>query len=164
MKKTKLKIRIWPDPGLRKKCRDVEEVDVRVKEILQDMYFLMKRKDGVGLAATQVGVDISLVVIEAGDKVFKLVNPRIEKKEGSFVFNEGCLSFPGLTLDIKRAYKVWVSALDETGDPLDIEAEGALSVIFQHEIDHINGKVFIDRCPAWRKFFVMSRLRKMRER
>ena len=164
MEKTKLHIRIWPDPILRKKCKNIAQVDSDVRELLDKMYYLMKKGDGAGLAATQVGLDISLVVIETADKLFKLANPRILKKEGSIVLQEGCLSFPGLMLSIKRANKVWVSALDETGNPLDIEAEGVLSVIFQHEIDHINGILFIDRIPMWKKILITLRLRRIKRR
>lgn len=161
MKKTVLRIRTWPDPVLRKKCRQVKKVDSKTGYLLDKMHYLMKRGDGVGLAANQAGLDLALVVIEAEDRLFKLVNPRIIKKEGRQVFEEGCLSFPGLNLTINRAMRVWVSALDDKGDPLDIEAEGVLAVIFQHEIDHINGVVFIDRVPFWRKLLLKPSLRRI---
>jgi len=161
MKKIKLKIRIWPDPILRKKCRQVKEVSPQVRLLLDKMHYLMKKSDGIGLAATQAGLDLALVVIETEDRLFKLVNPKIVKKEGSLVFEEGCLSFPGLNLNIKRADRVWVTALDEHGGSLDIEAEGILAVVFQHEIDHINGTVFIDRVPFWKKLLIKPVLKKM---
>lgn len=164
MKETELRIRTWPDPLLKKKCKKINQVNSQVRRLLDRMYDLMKKNGGVGLAASQVGLDSALIVIETADKLFKLISPRILKKEGSIVFEEGCLSFPGLMLRIKRANKVWVSALDEGGNPLDIEVEGLLAVIFQHEIDHINGVVFIDRIPLWRKILIQFRLRRMEKR
>lgn len=159
MKTTPLRIRTWPDPVLREKCLPVRQVDAGIKTLLDKMHYLMKRGDGAGLAANQVGLNQALVVIEAEDNLFKLVNPRIIRKKGSIVFEEGCLSFPGLFLRIRRAARVWVSALDENGEPLDIEAEGVLAVVFQHEIDHINGRVFIDRLSWWQKAGVIKWLK-----
>ncbi len=159
MKITPLRIRTWPDPILREKCLSVRQVDAGIRDLLDKMHYLMRRNDGVGLAANQAGLTRALVVIETEDRLFKLVNPRIIRKEGKIVFEEGCLSFPGLTLRLQRADRVWVSALDENGDALDIEAEGVLAVVFQHEIDHINGRVFVDRLPWWKKSAVFKRLK-----
>ncbi len=161
MKETGLKIHTWPDNILKKSCKKVENVDSQIKKTFDKMYSLMKKNQGIGLAANQVGLDLSLAVIQVKDKVFKLVNPRIIKKTGTIKFEEGCLSFPGLSLEIKRARKVWVSALNEDGDPLDIEAEGILAVVFQHEIDHINGIVFIDRVSLWKRFSLIPKLKEM---
>ncbi len=162
MRETKLKIHLWGESILRKKCRKVENVDDGIRSTLNEMYSLMKISDGVGLAANQAGIDLQLIVIEFKNDIFKLVNPRIIKKEGSIRFDEGCLSFPGLTLNVKRAEKVWVSALDDKGNPLDIEASGILAVILQHEIDHINGIVFIDRIPFMERLKIRGRLREIR--
>ncbi len=164
MRKTGLKIHTWPDKILKKSCNRVEKFDYQIKNTFDEMYRLMKKSQGIGLAANQVGLDLSLIVIEVRDKIFRLVNPRIIKKEGAIKFEEGCLSFPGLTLEIKRGRKVWVSALDEEGDPLDIEAEGILSVVFQHEIDHINGVVFIDRVNLWKRFSLLPKLKEISKR
>ncbi|HDN86053.1 MAG: peptide deformylase [Candidatus Omnitrophota bacterium] len=158
---TELKIHTWPSKILRKKCKLVDKVDKRIKDLFEQLYLLMKNHQGVGIAANQAGLDLSLIVIEAEDKVFKLANPRIIKKEGKIEIEEGCLSFPGLILRIKRARKVWVDALDDKGHPLSIEAEGLLSVIFQHEIDHINGVVFVDRLPLRERIRIFSQLNKL---
>ena len=154
MSKIKLRIYTWPEKILKKKCKRVDDVDRRTKKNLEEMLSLMRISGVVGLAANQVGLDLSLVVIEAKDRIFKLVNPCILKKEGTVRFTEGCLSFPGLELEIKRANRVWVSALDENGEEMNLELEGFLAVIFHHEIDHVNGVVFIDRINLWQKIKV----------
>ena len=164
MKKTKLRIHFWGEKILRKKCREVKEVNDDIRELLNEMYSLMTASDGIGLAGNQAGIDLRLVVIQIKDDIFKLVNPVIIKKEGSVRINEGCLSFPGITLDIKRAGKVWVSSLNENGDSVDIEAEGILAVALQHEIDHINGIVFIDRVSFLERLRIRGKLREIKEK
>ncbi len=158
MHTTKLRIHYWGEKILRKRCRPVKEVSYEVKHLLDEMYSLMKVAGGMGLAANQAGVDLQLIVIEYDESVFKLVNPRIIKKEGTIEFEEGCLSFPGINLKIRRANRVVVSALDDKGSPVDIEATGILAVAFQHEIDHINGIVFIDRIPFIERLKLKAKL------
>ncbi|MFH1768976.1 MAG: peptide deformylase [Candidatus Omnitrophota bacterium] len=159
MSKTKLRIHHWGDKILRVKARPVKEVNDETREILGEMYLLMKLSDGLGLAANQAGIDLQLVVIETKEGVFKLVNPRIIRKRGSVVYEEGCLSFPGISLEVKRAKKIWVESLDEKGDPFSLEAEGVLAVALQHEIDHINGVVFIDRVSFFKRVFLSKKLK-----
>jgi peptide deformylase len=125
------------------------------------MLSLMRISGGVGLAATQAGLDLSLLVVEIEGRIFKLVNPVITKSEGSITFLEGCLSFPGLELEVRRANKVWIKTLDEEGRSLEITAEGFLAVVFQHEIDHVEGVVFIDRISFWQRLKAHNRLRKI---
>ena len=163
MKRIKLRIHFWGEKILRRKCRKVREVDDDIRMILDEMYSLMRVSDGIGLAANQAGIDLRLIVIQIKDSIFKLVNPKIIKREGSIKIEEGCLSFPGVTLDIKRAGKVWVSSLDETGSPIDIEAGGILAVALQHEIDHINGVVFIDRVSFLKRLKLKNKLREIRK-
>lgn len=158
-----LRIRTWPDNILKKKCRPVKVVDGNIRRLLDEMLFLMQEFKGVGLAANQVGLDLSLVVMENGEDVIKLVNPKIIKKDGRMNFLEGCLSFPGIELKVKRAKKVWVSSLNENGEVMEYEAEGLLAVIFQHEIDHINGISFIDKVSLWKKMKVRPLLKKIGE-
>ena len=142
-------IREVGDELLRKRARDVEEVDDKIRELLQDMYETMKAaKDGVGLAAPQIGVLKRLIVIdlsEEGDKVYKLVNPVIVKSKGQQVCREGCLSVPGLLGDVTRPKEVWVEALDEFGKKVKIKASDMLAVVLSHEIDHLDGILFIDK-------------------
>ena len=100
MKRIKLRIHFWGEKILRRKCRKVREVNDDIRMILDEMYSLMRVSDGIGLAANQAGIDLRLIVIQIKDDIFKLVNPKIIKREGSIKIEEGCLSFPGVTLDI----------------------------------------------------------------
>ena len=104
---------------------------------------------------------MKLIVIEAEDKTYKLVNPKIIQKDGDISFREGCLSFPGLELDVKRARKVKVAALNEKGELIDIDVSGVLAVVLQHEIDHVNGTVFIDRISFWKRLRIIPQLKKI---
>ena len=161
MEKTKLKLHTWPEKILKKKCRKVTVIDDRIRQLLDEMRSVMVINKGVGLAANQVGVDLSLIVVDGKDRVFKLINPVIVKKEGRTIFNEGCLSFPEIELEIKRAKKVWLSALDEKGEPIELEADDTLAVIFQHEIDQINGIVFTDRVRFFQKIKLRNQLKQL---
>lgn len=161
MNKTKLRIHLWGESILRKKCKTVKEVTPKIRGFLDEMFLLMRAADGVGLAATQVGLDLRLLVMEFGGKIFKLVNPKIIKKQGKITFEEGCLSFPEITVDINRSEKIWVQSLDERGDSLDLEVKGVLAVIMQHEIDHTNGVVFIDKISFVKRLGLLPKLRKI---
>ncbi len=161
MNKTKLRIHTWPEDILCKRSQKVGKVDEEVRCLLDEMLSLMRVSGGTGLAGNQAGLGLSLIVIEIENHIFKLVNPEIIKSEGSVSFPEGCLSFPGLELEVKRANKVWVSALNEEGKPVEIEAERFLAVIFQHEIDHIEGITFIDRVSFWKRIKAYPKLREI---
>jgi peptide deformylase len=163
MEKTKLRIHFWGEKPLRKKCKPVKVVNRNIKDLFDQMYALMLASGGLGLAANQAGLDCRLLVIEAEGKVFRLVNPRINKARGEIIFEEGCLSFPGICLAIKRANKVSVSALDENGNPVNIEASGLLAVALQHEIDHLNGIVFIDRISFLQRLKLAKQLKKIKK-
>jgi peptide deformylase len=164
MKKTKLRIHTWPEKILRTRCKKVEAVDDNIRDIFREMLCLMRIHGGIGLAANQAGLDLDLLVIDFEDKVYRLVNPRIIKREGSITFREGCLSFPGLELNIKRDSKVWVKALNEKGDKVEIAAEGLLSIVLQHEIDHLGGIMFIDRISFWQKIKAYGKLKAIARR
>ncbi|MCF7870947.1 MAG: peptide deformylase [Candidatus Omnitrophica bacterium] len=161
--KTKLKIHKWPDKILKKKSAKIKRPDQDTEDILNQMYILMKVSDGIGLAANQVGLAMQLVVIEAGGEIYKLINPKITKREGFITFREGCLSFPGIELEVKRSRKVFVEALDQKGQFVSLKPEGVLAVVFQHEIDHINGVTFIDRVSFWRRLKIASKLKKIKK-
>jgi peptide deformylase len=161
--KTKLKIHKWPDKILTKQSAKIERPDQDIKEILDQMYILMKASDGVGLAANQVGLAMQLIVIEAGGEIYKLINPKIIKREGSITLQEGCLSFPGIELEVKRSRKIFIEALDQKGKPVSLKPEGVLAVVFQHEIDHINGVTFIDRVSFWQRLKISLKLKKIKK-
>lgn len=161
MLKTKLKIHTWPDKILKKKCHKIDIVDDNIKKILSEMISLMRVSDGIGLAANQVGLNLSLVVAEIDNKLYTLINPQIIKSEGSISFLEGCLSFPGLELNIKRKKKIVISALNQEGQEIKEELEGLVAIVLQHEIDHIQGVVFIDRISFWQKLKIKGKLKKI---
>lgn len=124
----------------------------------------MYDSQGVGLAANQVGIDKAMLVADPGNRLYKLINPRIVKRQGKSVLDEGCLSVPEVCLKIKRAKKVVVEAQDEEGKPIKVEAEGLLSHILQHEIDHLNGKLIIDRISLFNKLMIRKKLKRLRRK
>lgn len=143
-------IREVGDDLLRKKSREVEVVDDKIRELLDDMYETMKASnDGIGLAAPQVGVLKRLVVIDLGEegdgKIYKLVNPVITKAKGEQVCREGCLSVPGVLGDVVRPKEITVEALDENGKKIVIKAKDLLAICLSHEIDHLDGILFTDK-------------------
>jgi peptide deformylase len=161
MEKTVLKIKLYPDPVLRKKSLLVKEVDDQHRDILAQMARLMYEGDGVGLAAPQAGVNEMMVVADIGSGLYKLINPKIVEASGGQVNQEGCLSVPGVCVKVKRANKVKVKAQDEYGKHIDIEAEGLLACVFQHEIDHLKGKLIIDYAFLLSRFKIEKALKKL---
>lgn len=138
-------IRYSNDPILRKISREVIEVNDRIRILLEDMVDTMYENDGVGLAAPQVGVLRKVVVIDIGEGIIKLINPEIIEREGENVDIEGCLSVPNRIGKVKRPERVKVRYLDEQGEEKIIEGTGLLAKAFCHEIDHLNGILFIDK-------------------
>ncbi|WMJ82099.1 peptide deformylase [Clostridium sp. MB40-C1] len=138
-------IRTEGDEILRKKSREVKELDDRTLILINDMIETMYAADGVGLAAPQVGILKRVVVIDVGNGPIVLINPEIVKYEGSQIDFEGCLSVPGEQGKVERPFKVTVRALNEKGEEVEIEGEELLARAFCHEIDHLNGVLFIDK-------------------
>ncbi|HWI50773.1 MAG TPA: peptide deformylase [Symbiobacteriaceae bacterium] len=139
---------------LRKKCKPVTKVNASVRQLLDDMAETMYEAPGVGLAAPQVGVAKRIIVIDPHDEetgLFQLVNPEIVSREGWIIGTEGCLSIPGYVGDVYRYEKVKVVALDRNGHKVYIDAEGWLARIFQHEIDHLDGVLYTDKCSNLRE-------------
>ena len=164
MEKTALKIRVFGDPVLRRKAKPVKEVAPLHRDILHEMAQLMYAESGIGLAASQVGVNESMIVVDIGTGLYKLINPRIAKKEGHRAIEEGCLSVPGVCLKIKRARRVVVKAEDEDSRPLTIEAEDLLACVFQHEIDHLYGKLIVDYASLLDKLKIKKKLKELKKR
>ncbi|WP_102400619.1 peptide deformylase [Haloimpatiens massiliensis] len=138
-------IRIEGDEILRKKCRKVDKIDRRLLTLIEDMKETMYKADGVGLAAPQIGILKRMAVIDVGEGPIVIINPEIIEKEGSYVDIEGCLSIPGRQGTVKRPEKVKVKALNERGEEVIIKGEGLLARAFCHEIDHLDGILFIDK-------------------
>jgi peptide deformylase len=134
------------NPVLRKKAQPVRVVDSLLAQLLDDMVETMHANHGVGLAAPQVGISKRLIVADIydGDPPIKMVNPRIVERTGAVVGLEGCLSIPNVYGDVERAEKVVVKGLNEKGKPVTVECSGLLARVFQHEIDHLDGKLFTD--------------------
>ena len=161
MERTELKIRVYPDPVLRKKSALVKEASVWHRDLFSRMAQLMYDGNGIGLAAPQAGINEAMIVVDIGSGLYKLINPRIIWFSGRQVNQEGCLSVPGICIKVKRANKIKVKALDEFGKPLNIEAEGLLACVFQHEIDHLKGKLIIDYASLLERLRIKKALKKL---
>jgi len=138
-------LRYLGDPILRKRSKEVEEINDRIRILLDDMVETMHENEGVGLAAPQVGILRRAIVIDIGEGPIKLINPEIIYEEGEFIDAEGCLSIPKRAGTVKRPEKVKVKYLDENGEEKTIEGTGLLSKVLCHEIDHLDGILFIDK-------------------
>ncbi|MBL9131964.1 MAG: peptide deformylase [Verrucomicrobiaceae bacterium] len=173
----------YPEPVLRAKCRPVTEITDEIRKLAADMIETMKHANGVGLAAPQVGVDVQLAVIDCshnpdcitymrmgGQEVemvknmpIVLMNPRLELGNAKETGEEGCLSFPRLRADIRRSAEIKVSYMDLEGKTVTVETDGLLARAFQHEIDHLNGVLFIDRMSAVAKVGLKRKLARLME-
>lgn len=161
-----LPIRIYPDPVLRVRCPEVEDFDAELKELAENMVETMRAAPGIGLAASQVGVEQRLAVVditagEAEDTLHVFVNPEIVESAGRDTDEEGCLSIPGITEKVNRPAAIRVRALDLDGKPFEKEAEGLFARAICHEIDHLDGVLFVDRLVGLRKERVRRQLRRM---
>lgn len=160
-----IKIYTYPDPVLREKAVPVENIDGDLQKLIDDMGETMYAAPGVGLAANQVGRPIRLVVYdvtpkEEGENLSVIINPEIVSCEGSVTYEEACLSIVDYSADVKRSEKVCVKALDREGNPVEIEAEGFHAICLQHEIDHLNGVLYIDHISSIKRSLYKKRLKK----
>jgi len=153
-----LKIRKFPDPGLRARAAKVDKIGGPERAMFSEMAKAMYLSQGVGLAATQVGIDRQLAVIDVGDGLLKMANPVIVKKEGLEAMEEGCLSCPGMIVKIKRAKKVVVSFLNEEGKVVRLKAQGLLARAIQHESDHLSGKLIVDYLNPVKKMLLKKKI------
>jgi peptide deformylase len=153
----------YPDPRLHTVAAKVERVDDRIRSLINDMAETMYAAPGIGLAATQVDVHLRVIVIdisETRDQLKVFVNPELLEASGEHESEEGCLSVPGIYEKVRRAARVRVSALDAQGEPYTLEAQGLLAVCIQHEMDHLEGKVFVDRLSRLKRQRILARLKK----
>lgn len=158
-----LNILHFPDPRLRKKAVPVDTVDEKIRTLVDDMFETMYEAPGIGLAATQVNVQKRVIVIdisEEKDQPLALINPHILEKEGEIETDEGCLSVPGFFEPVERAEHIRVSALDRDGNSFELEAEGLLAVCIQHEMDHLEGKLFVDYLSSLKRNRIRKKLTK----
>lgn len=153
----------FPDPRLKKVAAPVPQVDESIRRLVRDMAETMYEAPGIGLAATQVDVHKRVIVIdisETRDQLLALVNPEIVASEGTQVCEEGCLSVPGIYDKVERAEDVEVAYLDLDGTRKTIEANGLLAVCLQHEIDHLDGKVFVDHLSQLKQMRIKAKMAK----
>lgn len=155
----------FPDPRLRIKAQTVGLVDAATRSLVEDMFETMYEAPGVGLAAPQVDVPQRIVVIDVTDERSQplcFINPEILSREGSHEMEEGCLSVPGVYEPVTRAAKLRVRALDQRGEPFEMEADGLLATCIQHEVDHLEGKLFVDYISAMKRDRVRKKIEKSR--
>lgn len=163
-----LEIRKYPDPVLRNKTTRIEHIDPSLDRLIGDMVETMHAAPGVGLAANQIGAPLQIAVIDLSAReneeqrhpLIVIINPEILSLDGSVFEEEGCLSIPDYSEKVKRAARVKVRAQDRSGKPFEIEAEGLLAKALQHEIDHLNGLLFVDRLSPLKKNIFKRRYRK----
>lgn len=159
-----LNILKFPDPRLHRVAEPVREVDGRIRQLVSDMAETMYEAPGIGLAATQVDVHLRVIVIdvsEAKDQLNVFINPEIvDESADSKVYEEGCLSVPGVYDEVERPDRVTVRALDEQGKPFTLDCDGLLAVCIQHEIDHLNGRVFVQYLSRLKQNRIRTRLQK----
>ena len=161
----KLEILHFPDPRLRTKAKPVEVVDSEIGRLIDDMFETMYAAPGIGLAATQVNVHRRVLVVdisEEKDQPLVFINPEILDRQGTEEMEEGCLSVPGFYEKVTRAERVKVRALDRQGNGFEIEADGLLAVCVQHEIDHLDGKLFVDYVSNLKRQRIRKKLEKSR--
>jgi len=142
-----LTIKLYGDQVLRRKSQEVKEINEEIGKLIDNMARLMHRNKGLGLAAPQVGILKRVIVADVGDGLTSLVNPRIVWRQGRHIMSEGCLSVPGISLEIKRSQEVIVEGLNRDGEKIQLGAVGLLARVLQHEIDHLDGILIVDRVP-----------------
>jgi len=151
------KIRTLPDPVLRQKAKRVNKIDGSIQKLIDDMIDTMHAAPGVGLAAPQIGVPLRLAVIELpGEETITLINPQIVKRQGERMVQEACLSVPGYQGEIKRAVTVKVKAQDRQGSEIRLKGEELLAQALEHELDHLNGTVYIDHIESPDKLWKLT--------
>ena len=160
---SKLTILLYPDKRLHTVAQSVVEVNDEIRQLIKDMGETMYAAPGVGLAATQVDVHRRIIVVDASvtrDQLRAFINPEIIEATGVADCEEGCLSVPGIYEKVKRAQNIRVRSLDADGAPFELEAEGLLAVCIQHEMDHLDGKVFVEKLSRMKQQRILAKLRK----
>jgi peptide deformylase len=158
-----LPILTFPDPRLHTKAKPIAVVDERIKKLADDMAETMYKAPGIGLAATQVNVHERLLVTDVSEErndLRVLINPKIIRAENFVKNQEGCLSVPGIYDDVDRAQSITVEALDRNGEAIQFDAEGLLAVCIQHEMDHLDGKVFVEYLSMFKQSRIKTKMKK----
>lgn len=158
-----LDILYFPDPRLRNKAKPVAMVDESIRRLVDDMFETMYQAPGIGLAATQVNVAKQVLVIDLSEEKNQplcLINPEITEQDGEEQMEEGCLSVPGVYEPVTRAAHIRIRALNRQGEPLEMKADDLLAVCVQHEIDHLDGKLFVDYLSSLKRQRIRKKLEK----
>lgn len=155
----------YPSPELKKKSVDVKKIDDETTRLINDMVVTMYHEQGIGLAAPQVGVHLNIIVVdisvkEEGGGLVVLINPKITKREGTIVFEEGCLSVPDFVVKVKRSCDIVVRGINEKGEEVELTCNGLLSVVIQHEMDHLEGILIVDHASQLKRSFYNKKLKK----
>ena len=159
-----LEIKEYGEPVLREKALPVKEITPEILNLIKDMAETMYTASGVGLAATQVGEAKRIILVDGEeDGLIVLINPMIIKSEGEVVAEEGCLSVPDIYSQVKRSLKVTIKALDENGDLIEITKDGLIARALQHEIDHLDGILFVDRIGRMERQILLNKLKKKKQ-
>lgn len=164
-----LEILKYPHPVLKRRSKEVEKIDGEVKKLIEDMKETMYQANGIGLAACQVGVSQRVIVLDVSpmdpdQEFFALINPEIVSEEGEIEYEEGCLSVPECVEKVKRKERVCVRGLSPEGREMEIKGEGILAIALQHEIDHINGILILDRISRLKREVYRNRLKKAKKK
>ncbi len=160
-----LPIRAFPDPVLRQKAEPIDVIDSAIQELIDDMIDTLYDAPGIGLAAPQVGHSKRLFVFDLSQQedplpLTILINPEITQTEGETLETEGCLSIPDQHLKIRRPQRIWIKGLDREGNPLELVGENLTAKLFQHEMDHLNGILLIDRISSLKRNILLKKLKK----
>lgn len=158
-----LEILQYPDERLATIAKPVEQVDERIQQLIKDMAETMYAAHGIGLAATQINVHEQVVVMdlsEGHNELRVFINAKITERDGETVYEEGCLSVPGIYDKVHRSETVTVEALNEKGEPFTLHADGLLAICIQHELDHLNGKVFVQHLSRMKQERIKTKLKK----
>lgn len=159
----KLPILLYPDPRLHTVATKVTRVDDKIRQLIKDMGETMYAAPGVGLAATQVDVHSRIIIVDISptrDQLRAFINPEIVESSGQADCEEGCLSVPGVYEKVTRAQNIRVRALDAQGEPFELVAEGLLAVCIQHEMDHLEGKVFVEKLSRLKRQRILGKIKK----
>lgn len=162
----KLDIVLYPESGLREVCTPIPEMNDEIDKLIDDMFYTMYDAPGIGLAAPQIAVQQRLIVVdisESKDQPIALINPEIIRSAGEITWEEGCLSIPGIYAKVKRPSDIIVRGMNRDGKIIELEASDLLAVCLQHEIDHLNGTLFIDHLSGLKRTRALQKFRKSME-
>jgi len=160
----KLDIVLYPEQGLREVCTPVKEMSDQIDKLIEDMFYTMYDAPGIGLAAPQIAVQERIIVVDVSenkDQPIALINPEIIRTAGKITWEEGCLSLPGIYGKVNRPSHIIVKGMNRDGKMVEIEASDLLAVCLQHEIDHLNGKMFIDHLSGLKRTRALQQFRKL---